>query len=189
MEMDWDDHALYHFSHEPGIERFEPRAPLKHPDAPALVWAIDAYHSPLYLLPRDCPRVAFWPISTTTEEDRERWFPDASLRMTIAIEAEWLERAMDLPLYRYSLPVNTFASCEDHGCSVSEVGVAPLVLEKVDKPLAVMAEMATELRVLPSLVPLARRVMDTSLHFSMIRMRNAVGWDGPAGTPTISHSI
>ena len=83
---------LYHFSEEPGIVEFVPRAPLAHPEQEPLVWAIDVWHSPLYYLPRDCPRVCFWPLPTTTPGDREQWFETVSGRMVIAVEWDWLER-------------------------------------------------------------------------------------------------
>jgi hypothetical protein len=37
-----------------------------------LVWAIDAWHQPMYLFPRDCPRILYWPLATTNAADRIR---------------------------------------------------------------------------------------------------------------------
>jgi hypothetical protein len=56
---------LYHFSEDPGITRFNPRMHPSHPDQPAMVWAIDEEHSPLYYFPRDCPRIGFWSIPSS----------------------------------------------------------------------------------------------------------------------------
>jgi hypothetical protein len=50
---------LYHFSEDPTIKVFAPRAPLAHPDYEPLVWAIDDWHQPMYWTPRDCPRILF----------------------------------------------------------------------------------------------------------------------------------
>ena len=52
---------LFHVSERPGIARFEPRLP---PTANAavrtpVVWVVDEAHLPNYLVPRECPRVAF----------------------------------------------------------------------------------------------------------------------------------
>ena len=64
---------LFHFSDDPAIARFEPRAVLvPSPRAPGrewlngpLVWAIDEPHQPMYLFPRDCPRILLWPRPET----------------------------------------------------------------------------------------------------------------------------
>jgi len=42
--------------------------------------------------------------------------------------------------------------------------------------LAAIAAADVELRIVPSLVPLGRAIIQTTLHFSLIRMRNARGW-------------
>jgi hypothetical protein len=42
-----------------------------------------------------------------------------------------------------------------------------------------------ELRFCPSLVPLSHALMQTTLHYSLIRMRNAQGWTGSLGTPVV----
>ena len=53
--------ALYHFSEDPNIERFEPHiAKTSAIQDEAFVWAIDDWHAPMYYAPRDCPRACFW---------------------------------------------------------------------------------------------------------------------------------
>jgi hypothetical protein len=47
---------LYHFSEDPHIAVFEPRAPTARPEVEPLVWAIDEWHAPMYYLLRECPR-------------------------------------------------------------------------------------------------------------------------------------
>ena len=59
---------LYHFSEDPTIERFVPRAPLARPEVEPLVWAIDEWHQPIYFVPRDCPRVCFWPLTSFSRQ-------------------------------------------------------------------------------------------------------------------------
>ena len=55
--------ALYHFSEEPDIAVFAPRALPARPEiTEPLVWAIDAAHQHMYLFPRDCPRALLWPV-------------------------------------------------------------------------------------------------------------------------------
>ncbi|MDF2901263.1 MAG: hypothetical protein K0Q62_1322, partial [Phenylobacterium sp.] len=91
---------LFHFSDDPAIERFEPR-PVLVPSARApgrewlngpLVWAIDEPHQPMYLFPRDCPRILLWPRPDTTAQDLERWWGGSPCRIIAHVEAAWLER-------------------------------------------------------------------------------------------------
>lgn len=169
---------LYHFSEDPTIERFVPRPPLAHPEQEPRVWAIDEWHQPIYWVPRDCPRVCFWPLPTTTPEDRARFEAETAARLVIAIEAGWLDRLRRTRLYRYEMPEAAFESLHDHGAHVSREAIVPLRVEPVGDLLSRLAEAEVELRISPSLVPLARAVMRTTLHWSLIRMRNAKGWTG-----------
>src|SRR5438067_4582051 len=120
---------LYHFSEDPTIERFVPRAPLARPEVEPLVWAIDEWHQPIYFVPRDCPRVCFWPLATTTPRDRERFFAPVADRMVVAIEGGWLDRLRATRLYRDAMPDEPFESLHVAGMHVSRQAVVPLELE------------------------------------------------------------
>lgn len=170
---------LYHFSEDPTIARFVPRPPLARPEVEPLVWAIDDWHAPIYFFPRDCPRVCFWPLLTTTTEDYARFFSTISGRIVVAIESGWWDRVRGTRLYRYIMPEETFENIHDHGVHVSREPVVPLRVEPVGDLLAALAEAGVELRVTPSLVPLGRAIIETTLHFSLIRMRNARDWTDP----------
>lgn len=167
---------LYHFSEDPNIAVFAPRAPLTHPEYEPMVWAIDDWHAPVYFLPRDCPRVCFWPLPTTTSEDYARFFGAVAGRMVIAIESAWYERLCTTQLYRYTLPEATFTSVYDHGVHVSRETVTPLCIEPFGNLAAQLLQAGVELRVCPSLVPLGTAIIQTTLHWSLIRMRNVQGW-------------
>jgi hypothetical protein len=171
---------LYHFSEDPTIECFVPRTPLARPEVEPLVWAIDEWHQPLYFVPRDCPRACFWPLPTTTPEDLERFFGTVSGRMVIAIEAAWLDRLRTTQLYRYVMPEEPFEPLDDAWMYVSRQTVIPLRVEPVGDLLTRLMEAEVELRICPSLVPLANAIIRATLHFSLIRMRNAQGWVDPA---------
>jgi hypothetical protein len=173
---------LYHFSEDPTITHFVPRAPLAHPEQEPLVWAIDAWHSPVYHLPRDCPRVGFWPLPTTTAADLDRWWGAVSGRIVLTIESAWLQSLRTTRLYRYLMPEETFEYLQEHGhgVHVSCQTVVPLRVEPVGDLLEALAAAEVELRISPSLVPLARAIMQTTLHWSLIRMRNAQGWQDSA---------
>src|SRR5919202_2218535 len=178
---------LYHFSEDPAIEVFVPRPPLAHPDVEPLVWAIDEWHSPLYFVPRDCPRVCFWPLESTTQADLERHFATVSDRMVVAIEARWLDRLRSTALYRYVLPDEPFESLHDAGMYVSPQTVTPLRVEPLGDLLDRFVEARVELRVCHSIAALGRAVAASTLHFSLIRMRNAWDWTGPVGGPALPH--
>lgn len=165
---------LLHVSECSTIKWFEPRVP---PGANGgaltpVVWAIAESHLVNYLLPRDCPRVAFHAGSSTTRADRERFLAGAS--HVVAIEKGWLQRALDTALWAYELPAASFV-CADvtAGYFTSAEAVAPVRSERIDRPLEELARRGAELRVMANLQSLAGAVAASSLAFSCIRMRNA----------------
>ena len=144
---------------------------------PPVVWAIDAWHAPMYFLPRDCPRACFWPGERTSHDDRERWFGGVDARMVIAVEAAWLDRIRTTTLYRYTMPGATFVLNDaTAGHYVSREPVVPLGVEPMGDLLAALVDAGVELRVTPKLVELWRRVIASTLEFSGTRLRNAKGW-------------
>ncbi|HTT83261.1 MAG TPA: hypothetical protein VMF67_07255 [Rhizomicrobium sp.] len=174
---------LFHFSEEPAIRYFEPR-PVQIPSPRAagrdwlngpLIWAIDAWHQPMYLFPRDCPRILIWPTGSTTEEDRQAWWGGRTCRMIAHIEGCWLERLRRTRLYRYELPEDSFQCLEDAGMWVSRAGIAPIRSDLVKDLETALGDTETELRVMETLTPLWR-LWATSLHVSGIRLRNAGEW-------------
>lgn len=162
---------LFHFSEDQGIERFVPRESRLGYDC---VWTIDQAHAPLYYFPRDCPRAAFWRLSTTSEEDDVQWLGGTTARMVIAIEGAWLDRLRACRLWRYEFATNSFEPLHDHGVHVICEPISPLgPPEPVGDLLQKLAESEIELRITPSLWPLHRALVPTTLHWSFIRMRNA----------------
>jgi hypothetical protein len=175
---------LYHFSDDPGIGFFTPR-PVRVPSQRIpghewlngpLVWAIDEFHQPMYLFPRDCPRILVWPTAKTTAEDRERWWAGRNCRMIAHIEWAWLDRLRSEPLHRYELPAASFEDLKDAGMWISRSAVTPGRVETLTDLAAELCAQQVELRVMESLVPL-RDVWKTSLHASGIRLRHAQGWE------------
>lgn len=141
----------------------------------ALVWAIDEWHQPMYLFPRDCPRILLWPTEETTEQDLGRYFGDSSARMVAFIEKAWEPRLETAALYRYELPHESFQSLEDAGMWISTEPVRPLDRALIKDLPRALDQNGVELRAIRSLGTL-RDVWDTSLHASGIRLRNAKGW-------------
>ena len=165
--------ALWHISEDDSITRFEPRADPSHDSSEALVWAIDDDHVPAYCFPRDCPRGAWWAIETTSDDDVERFLGgDRSLRVH-AVQADWLDGFRAGRVFAYRLPAETFERYERAaGYWVSREPVEPLEVQMVDDLLARHAAAGIELRVVPRLMPLWRRIAASTLEFSGIRLRN-----------------
>lgn len=175
---------LFHFSDDPGIARFVPR-PVATPSVRGegrewlngpLVWAIDEPHSPMYLFPRECPRILLWPVETTTREDRDRWFGDGGARMIAYVERDWWGQVSTESIHRYDLPTATFADLGDAGMHVSREAVTPLAVETLSDLPAALRGAGVDLRVVDRLAPL-RGAWETTLHVSGIRLRNAKGWE------------
>jgi hypothetical protein len=176
---------LFHFSDDGGLTRFVPRpvlVPSARPPGRAwlngpLVWAIDEARQPLYLFPRECPRILLYPTAATTPEDRALWWAGRTCRMIAHIEWAWFERFRNCRLYRYELPAAAFEDLGDAGMWVARAEVEPVGVEILDDLPAALAEQGVELRLMDSLVAL-KGVWGTSLHASGIRLRNAAGWGG-----------
>jgi hypothetical protein len=174
---------LFHSSDDPNIAIFKPRparVPSTRPQGKEwlngpLVWAIDEAHEPMYLFPRDCPRILVWPVTSTSAPDRQQWFPDGTPRVIAHIELRWLERLRAETLVRYGLPPDTFEDLDDAGMWVSRQPVVPLACTVLTDLPAELKKRDVELRILDSLLPL-REVWNTTLHASGIRLRNAQGW-------------
>jgi len=170
--------ALFHFSEDANIPVFVPHHAKTSALEDEFVWAIDEWHAPMYLFPRDCPRACFWPGPETTDADRERWLGGVEARMVIAVEAAWLERLRAARLYRYTMPAASFRLLDaTAGHWVSRETVTPLAVEPVGDLLDALVAADVELRISPMLMPLWARVIRSSLAFSGTRLRNARGYD------------
>lgn len=177
-EAEW----LYHFSEDPNITEFVPRPVRSNTDSEPLVWTIDDTHSWLYFFPRECPRVAYWALPTTTPEDRERYFSQTAARNVVLIESAWLERLQTTTIYRYAFPSDTFLALRDHGCHVSRATLKPHSVKAIPNLLAALTERDVELRITPSLWPIWGPIIHSTVHFSGIRLRNATPPPEPAAT-------
>jgi len=175
---------LFHYSDINSIERFVPR-PVKVPSKRAagfewlngpLVWAIDEWHQPMYLFPRDCPRILLWVTEKTNSQDVRSYLGDTKARMVAYIEERWMSQVSSEILYRYELPASSFKSLDDAGMWISDTTVTPISKAGVTCLPNKLEEENVELRVLDSLTPL-RKAWNSSLHVSGIRLRNATGWE------------
>jgi len=165
--------ALWHVSEEPDLSVFSPHVPATNPTAPPLVWAVDTRHLPTFWFPRACPRGCIWPCSTTTLEDRERFFGQSDARRIHVIESEWLDRVRDCRLYAYRLPTGPFSPHEVGGYWVATRSVEAIERVEIDDLVGRHTRARIELRITPSLWPFWRRVADSTLGFSGSRLTNA----------------
>ncbi|MBT2186374.1 DUF6886 family protein [Sphingobium nicotianae] len=176
--------ALFHFSEDGKIARFTPRGvavPTKRAPGMAwlngpLVWAIDDWHQPLYLFPRECPRILAWPTDATDGDARARFWPDADRRMIAWVEAGWMARIARATIHRYALPAVTFEALDDAGMWVSRALAVPDRVDALDDLPARLAACDVDLRPVADLRALAP-LWGSGLHVSGLRLRNAPhGW-------------
>lgn len=172
------DKVLYHFSEEADITSFAPR--FASPELGKVVWAISEAGMYTYLLPRDCPRVTFRADDNTSQEDVHRFFGQSSARYIVAIESDWLAKVRATTLYRYHLPADRFRSYREDSIAqyyVSHQRVTPLSVEPIADLLQALTDFGVELRIMPSLWRLYDAVVDSTLAFSIIRMRHSLPRD------------
>jgi hypothetical protein len=166
--------VLFHFSEESSIARFEPHVAATAATDDALVWGIDADHQDLYFFPRECPRVTFHGLPSTTDADRWRFLGLSTARRVAAVEAGWLDRIRATQLYRYRLPAGGFEPREPNaGYWVSRDVVVPVGVEPVGDLLTALTAAGVEVRIVPTLWPLYEAVVASTLGFSIIRWHNA----------------
>jgi len=131
----------------------------------------------MYFSPRDCPRTLFWPLPSTTAEDRERHWGEREARIVACAEWAWRDRIASARLFRYALSAGTFEDLDDAGMHVSRATVRPLAVDPMGDLFAAHEAAGIELRLMPTQLPL-RRMWATTLHASGIRLRHAAGWVG-----------
>ena len=165
--------ALWHFSEDPSLDRFLPRAPATDAGAPPLVWAVDTRHAPMFWFPRDCPRGCIWPKPATTREDRERFFGQSAAKRIHVMECGWLRRMQECRLYAYRLPTRPFRPHHVGGYWVADVQVDAVEQVVMDDLAGRHARAGIELRVTPSIWPFWQQVTGSTVSFSGCRLRNS----------------
>ena len=165
--------ALWHLSEDPSLSRFRPRAPFADPDGARLVWAVDTRHAPMFWFPRDCPRGCIWPVSTTTQVDRERFFGQGGASRVHVIEAGWAGRMQSCRVYAYQLPTADFRPHQVGGYWVSDEQADAIDQVVIGDLIGRHAAAGIELRITPSIWPFWRRVISSTVEFSGSRLRHA----------------
>ncbi len=166
-------HALWHVSEDPTIDRFVPHVPATNPDAEPAVWAVDTRHLPMFWFPRDCPRGCIWASERTTAEDRARFFGHTAAARVHVVEAAWLDALREVTLFAYRLPADAFAPGEVGGYWLSGTDVEPLDRVTITDVVGRHAAAGIELRITPSIWPWWREVATSTVEFSGSRLANA----------------
>lgn len=171
---------VLHFSEDPTISRFVPHVAATSALDDAYVWAVTFDRAPDYWFPRQCPRAMAWTVDTTTPEDIERIIGPGGGSRVHAIEYRWLEAMRTTRLYAYRFAAGPFRPVGDPAPAVvATEPVAPLgPPEPVGDLFALHEEAGIQLRVLPELGPFWSAVVQSTLGFSGIRLRNAHGMGG-----------
>ena len=170
-------HRLFHISEEGGIDQFDPRpSPSFFAEIKGdVVFAISGKLLHNYLLPRDCPRVTYYAGPATSPEDRQRFLGQSRATHVVAIEAGWFQRVNATTLYCYEFSADHFMCLDEvAGYYISYEPEIPVSRRRIDDILGELLKEDVELRILPELWTLAGAVKESSLCFSLIRMRNAV---------------
>jgi len=182
---------LFHFSDRGDIAVFEPRPPERHPEAESFVYAINSWHAPLYLFPRDCPRIGVWPVETTLDKDISAFRDLTSARMRLLIDSSFERSWREKELFRYEFdPADGFIDCQDHGVWVSRSVVAAQSVVRLTNLPSCIEDEGIQVEIVASLAESASEFYDfeakqfrTSLHVSMVRMALLPGWNHQAGRP------
>jgi hypothetical protein len=190
-----NDPWLFHYSEQSDLKVLHPRSPLRHPNSELLVYAIDEWHSPLYLFPRECPRIGWWPIATTTEKDRQSLVNESTQSMKIAIDRSWMHRWLSGTIYEYTFDAIGFENTGDHGVHVNQRATQVRLARRIDDLRSESIRRHAKVEIVESLVRWSTQFYDfdnqrftTTLHVSMIRMSNLDGWPGSPGRPTSRQS-
>jgi hypothetical protein len=169
---------LFHISEQPGISIFTPRPSPSYFDniTGDVVFAISEQLLHNYLLPRDCPRVTFYAGADTTTADKQKFMDNTKAGHVVAVESGWYQQIKETTLNCYEfLPDDFMLIDECAGYYVSYKPVMPIEVTIIDDIIAALLNRDIELRFMPSLIDIADAVRDSSLQFSLIRMRNAKG--------------
>ncbi len=165
--------GLFHFSHDPTIERFTPHVPATNPSQPPLVWAIDAEHAPLYWFPRDCPRVTAWPRNPDEQAEFRHAFCTTASRVH-AIELSWLSTLQSTVLFRYRFDRSAFRPwTEAPGQWITDIAVEPIEVERFDDLIGHHVSAGIELRAVPNLWPVRDLAAAGPWDFSIVRFQQA----------------
>lgn len=167
---------MFHISEEQGIKVFIPR---KSPQLykqikDDVVFAVSDKMLHNYLLPRDCPRVCFYTGEKTSEIDKMKFFGDSKNKFIINVEESWREAITKTKLYKYEFSSERFELLDENaGYYISYAIQIPVNITEVKDIFSELRERNVELRFLSFIIKLADEISNSTLDYSIIRLRNA----------------
>ena len=163
--------AMFHYSEDPSLTRFEPHVPRTNPEVGPAVWAIDEAHAPLYWFPRNCPRVAVWAHDARQRRRLHQLFGGTGSRVQAAPDS-WSEEISSCRLYEYRFDAADFDPwLEAEGQWISRRTVAPLSVVPVGDLLLRQCAAGVDLRFVPDLRAPRDLALESGLPFSIVRYR------------------
>lgn len=169
---------VLHFSEDPTLTVFEPHVARTSDSDVPYVWAVDGRNAPSYWFPRQCPRAMAWVRDGTTPDDQDRIIGAGCGVRVHAIEHAWVDAMRTTKLYAYRFADEPFhhvaAPGADPHALVATTPVRPLgPPEPVGDLIEAHAEAGIQVRLLPNLWPFWDKVIESTVGFSGIRLRNA----------------
>lgn len=171
---------LFHISEEPDIKVFKPRKPyrLDLQNSPPLVWAITEKCLVNFLTPRECPRLTYHIGEKTSDDDKKKFFSAKDVNHVVVIESAWLNKLLHTTLYIYEFETSNFYLQDQiAGYYVSEYEEKPIDVITVDDIMNEHIIRKTEFRIMPSLWDLREAIINSTLNYSLCRLKNAKGAD------------
>lgn len=176
---------VLHFSEDLTIATFVPHVAATARQGTPYVWAVNAERCSDYWFPRRCPRAMAWRTPHTTDEDAATILGAGGGDRVHAVEFGWLEAIRQVELYAYRLPAEPFQPIGLEPTSHERAAATPFAMaslepveplgppERVGDLLTLHEEAGIQLRVLPNLWPFWDAVIESTLEFSGIQLRNA----------------
>ncbi len=166
---------LFHVSEEENIEIFIPRIPYREDmdKSKGLVWALTEEHLPQFLTPRECPRVTYRIIDSTTQDDIDKFF-SSDARYCITIEHGWYKSMANTSLYVYEFDVSNFYFDDRAGFYVSDRTEKFISKVQYNDLFDELFKRNVEIRMIRNLWDLADDIKNSTLKYSICDMANAL---------------
>ena len=167
---------LFHVSEEENIPVFMPRVPKRRDmdEHVAVVWAVEEGCLPLYLMPRDCPRVVYRAGSRAEARDITRYRAPSDGRFVVVIEEDWMERLKSTTLFLYEFDTKDFALQDEvAGFYTALTPQIPKEKHILSDIMGALNRFEVELRTADNLWELSEDIQTSTLDWFISRMRFA----------------
>lgn len=123
---------------------------------------------------RDCPRIAYHVGKNTSVADRKKFFMSPTSSYAVVIESKWFDTMRKTTLYLYEFDTIAFQLMDDvAGYYVAKTAQIPIAKYKLNDLFGELIKRNVEIRVTDNLWDFADEVKESTLNWSLCRMRNA----------------